>query len=173
MTETNDPNPYRSPTAQVADPAAANDLASLGERLAAALLDGLLMLVINLPLMYLGGYFRAVMDAAASGGQPPFTLLLTWAGIGFVIFLLVQGYPLHAWGQTWGKRILRIRIADLDGGQPPLTTLIGRRYLPIQVVALVPFLGNLLVLIDTLMIFRADRRCVHDLIAGTRVVKAG
>jgi uncharacterized RDD family membrane protein YckC len=173
MSEMNDPNPYRSPAAQVADPAAASDLASLGERLAAALLDGFAMLLINLPLMYFGGYFRAVMDAAMTGKQPPFTLLLTWSAVAFAILLLVQGYPLHAWGQTWGKRILRIRIADLDGGKPSLATLIGRRYLPIQVVALVPLLGNLLVLVDILMVFRGDRRCAHDLIAGTRVVKAG
>ena len=165
-------NPYRGPASNVASPAAGDELAGLGERLAASLLDGLLLLVIELPLMYAGGYIHAVMEAASRGGQPPFTLLLKWAAIGFVMMLLVQGYPLHAWGQTWGKRILRIRIADLEGGKPSLATLIGRRYLPIRVVALVPFLGNLLVLVDVLMIFRGDRRCAHDLIAGTRVVKA-
>lgn len=169
-----EPNPYRSPEARIVDQAAAaSDLASLGERLAAALLDGLMMLVINLPLMYFGGYFRAVFDAAAVGGQPPFTLMLTWAGIGLVIFLLVQGYPLAAWGQTWGKRILRIRIADLQGGQPSFATLLLRRYLPMQAVSMIPLVGVLLVWVDILMIFRRDRRCAHDLVAGTRVVKAG
>jgi hypothetical protein len=30
--------------------------------------------------------------------------------------------------------------------------------------------GTFLVLVDVLFIFRKDRRCVHDHIAGTRVV---
>ena len=168
-----EPNPYRSPEARIVDQAAASDLAGLGERLAAALLDGLMLLLINLPLMYFGGYFRAVFDAAAVGAQPPFSLVLTWAGIGLAIFLLVQGYPLAAWGQTWGKRILGIRIADLQGGKPSFATLLLRRYAPMQVVSLIPVLGMLLVWVDILMIFRRDRRCAHDLIAGTRVIKVG
>lgn len=168
-----EPNPYRSPEARIVDQAAASDLAGLGERLAAALLDGLMLLLINLPLMYFGGYFRAVFDAAAVGAQPPFSLVLTWAGIGLAIFLLVQGYPLAAWGQTWGKRILGIRIADLQGGKPSFATLLLRRYAPMQVVSLIPMLGMLLVWVDILMIFRRDRRCAHDLIAGTRVIKVG
>ena len=168
-----EPNPYRSPEARIVDQAAASDLAGLGERLAAALLDGLMLLLINLPLMYVGGYFRAVFDAAAIGAQPPFSLVLTWAGIGLAIFLLVQGYPLAAWGQTWGKRILGIRIADLQGGQPSFATLLLRRYVPMQVVSLIPVLGMLPVWVDILMIFRRDRRCAHELIAGTRVIKVG
>jgi len=167
-------NPYRSPEARIVDQtAAASDLAGLGERLAAALRDGLVLVVITLPLMYFGGYFRAVFDAAAVGAQPPFTLVLTWAGIGLAIFLLVQGYPLATWGQTWGKRILGIRIADLQGGRPSFATLLLRRYLPMQVASMIPLVGVLLVWADILMIFRSDRRCAHDLVAGTRVVKAG
>jgi uncharacterized RDD family membrane protein YckC len=36
---------------------------------------------------------------------------------------------------------------------------------------MIPIFGLFFVLADTLMIFRADRRCLHDLMAGTRVVK--
>ena len=42
-----------------------------------------------------------------------------------------------------------------------------------QVVSMIPLVGVLLVWVDILMIFRRDRRCAHDLVAGTRVVKAG
>lgn len=99
--------------------------------------------------------------------------MIAWAAVGFAVFVVVQGFPLHHYGQTWGKRILGIRIVDLDGAKPPLGRLLTRRYVPIQVANLIPVVGPLLVLVDTLMIFRADRRCAHDLIAGTRVVKAG
>jgi uncharacterized RDD family membrane protein YckC len=33
-------------------------------------------------------------------------------------------------------------------------------------------IGPVLALVDVLLIFRNDRRCGHDLIAGTRVVHA-
>lgn len=168
-----DRNPYSAPEAALTPPEAAGQLADYGERLAAALIDVLLMLTITVPLMWFGGYFHAVFEAAMAGEQPPILLTLQWSGLGFLLFLLVQGYPLHRDGQTWGKRVLRIRIVDLQGGKVPLLPLLLRRYLPLQLAAVVPFIGNLLALVNVLLIFRQDRRCGHDLIAGTRVVKAG
>jgi uncharacterized RDD family membrane protein YckC len=32
-------------------------------------------------------------------------------------------------------------------------------------------LGGLLAVVDVLFVFRRDRRCLHDLVAGTRVVR--
>ncbi len=37
-------------------------------------------------------------------------------------------------------------------------------------IGMVPYVGGIYGLIDSLFIFREDRRCVHDLIAGTKVV---
>lgn len=166
-------NPYRAPEAPVSSPDRGDtDLASLGERLAAALIDGVIMLCVMMPAMYFGGYFKAVMEAAMSGGKPPFGLIAMWGGLGFLAFVLIQGFPLNATAQTWGKRILGIRIADLDGGKPPLSRLLAMRYLPVNLVSLVPVVGSILPLVDVLFVFRQDRRCVHDLIAGTKVVKA-
>lgn len=167
-------NPYRNPTTQVADVIADGnelDLADRGTRLGAAIIDGLLMLAINIPIMWLGGYFTQVMATAQSGG-PPFGTLLLWTLIGFVLFVVVQGVPLNQSGQTWGKRLLKIRIVDLNGNKPPFANLIALRYLPISIASLIPVLGPIASLVDALFIFRADRRCVHDLIAGTRVVNA-
>jgi uncharacterized RDD family membrane protein YckC len=168
-----DRNPYSAPESALTETAATGHLADYGERLAAALIDVLLMLAISLPLMWFGRYFHAVFEAAMAGRQPPFLLTLQWSLVGFLVFLLVQGYPLHRSGQTWGKRVLRIRIVDLQGQMMPLLPLLLRRYLPLQIAAVIPFLGNLLALVNVLLIFRQDRRCGHDLIAGTRVIKAG
>lgn len=165
-------NPYRAPEAPITNPVLDTDLAGLGERLAAALIDAFIMLCIMLPAMYFGGYFKAVIDAALSGAKPPFGLIAMWGGIGFLIFVLVQGFPLSTTAQTWGKRVLRIKIVDLDGGKPPFSRLLAMRYLPVNVASLVPVLGSILPLVDVLFVFRQDRRCVHDLIAGTKVVKA-
>lgn len=161
-------NPYQAPETTIVDPAQDGQLAGRGERLAAALLDTVIMLVLVCPVMFTTGYWQAAMS-----GQPPgFGTQLLYGLMGFVIFVLVQGYPLSTSGQTWGKRLMKIRIVDLQGEKPAFSTLIVKRYLPVQAVSLVPFLGNLAALVDVLMIFRADCRCGHDLIAGTRVVKA-
>jgi uncharacterized RDD family membrane protein YckC len=168
----NDPNPYRAPAAVVADIDTGEALAGRGARLGGAILDTIILLIILFPLMYLGGYWRAVMAAQAEGHQPPIGLVLLWTAIGFVVLVLVQGFPLRATGQTWGKRMVGIKIVDLEGNKPPLGRLLGLRYLPVQIVAAIPIVGMVAVLVDLLLIFRKDRRCVHDLIAGTKVVSA-
>ena len=160
-------NPYQAPAAAVAD-IADDQLASRGTRLGAALIDGLIMMAIIFPIMFATGYWQAAM----SGQRPGMGTQLLYALMGFVIFVLVQAYPLKQAGQTWGKRVLKIRIVDLQGQQPSLATLIGKRYLPMQAVSAVPLLGNVLAIVNVLLIFRADRRCGHDLVAGTQVVKA-
>ena len=40
------------------------------------------------------------------------------------------------------------------------------------IITAVPFVGPLVGLIGILFIFRDDRRCLHDHLAGTRVVQA-
>ena len=128
----------------------------------------LILLVILIPLMVMGGYFSGFM----TGQQPGMATQLMWAALGFVIFVLVQGYPLSQSGQTWGKKALKMKIVDLDGRQPSFATLIAKRYLPVQAISAVPVVGGLFGLVNVLFIFREDRRCIHDLIAGTQVVVA-
>ncbi|MGN7725454.1 RDD family protein [Luteimonas sp. 22616] len=147
-----------------------DELAGRWARLGAAIIDGIIMLAVVMPVMYMGGYMQAATAAAQAGEQVPFGTTLMWAVIGFVIFVVVQGFPLNATGQTWGKKALKIKIVDLAGNKPPLGRLLGLRYLPIQVASNVPMIGPVLALVDVLLIFRNDRRCGHDLIAGTRVV---
>ena len=161
-------NPYQSPRAAVSVASQEGMLASRGARLAAALLDGLIGMAIMLPMMFVSGYFGAMR----TGETAPIIVLANWALIGCVVFVLVQGYPLHATGQTWGKRALGIRIVSLDGTKPALGKLLLLRYLPLRVVGVIPLVNSLVVLTDALLIFRNDRRCLHDLIAGTRVVVA-
>lgn len=164
-------NPYRTPEATIAE-VSGSDLAERGTRLGAAIIDVLILMAVILPIMYVGGYFSLAMTAAANGQEVGFGTTLMWAAIGFVLFALLQYVPLNANGQTWGKKFLRIKIVDLNGAKPPIGRLLGLRYLPLHVVSNIPFLGPLLGIVNVLMIFRDDRRCGHDLIAGTKVVKA-
>lgn len=168
----NDLNPYTAPTAAVSDPYSDSlALAGRGTRLGAAIIDGILLLVILMPMMWMGGYWSAATAAAAEGRQVSLGLTILWALIGLVVFVVVQGYPLNATGQTWGKKLLGIRIADMQGAKPPLAQLLLKRYVPLQVVGAIPMVGPLLALVNCLLIFRSDKRCGHDLIAGTQVLK--
>lgn len=165
-------NPYRAPEAAIVDYGHDAELAGRGERLAAAIIDTLIMLAVLLPIMFLGGYFSLIMDTASSGQEMSLITELAWGLVGLVVFFAIQSYPLYATAQTWGKRVLKMRIVGLDGQRLSFGRLIALRYLSMQGVGLVPLIGPLLSIVNVLLIFRADHRCGHDLIAGTKVVKA-
>jgi len=55
----------------------------------------------------------------------------------------------------------------------PLGRLLALRTLPVWVAAQVPWVGGLLGIIDVLFIFGKDRCCIHDKIAGTKVINVG
>ena len=71
-------------------------------------------------------------------------------------------------GQTLGKKALRIRIVKMDtgenGGFVPNVLL---RLIVNGLLGIIPLYG----LVDILFIFRGDRPCIHDMIAGTQVVE--
>lgn len=165
-------NPYQSPNADLINTPPESDtgalpLASKWARLFGAIIDGIIGILIALPFwMLIGGF-----DMFTSGIEPPLTYTL-WGGVyGFVAFLLVHGYLLKNYGQTVGKKLLGTRITDMQGNLPDFSTLVLKRYLPVSVVSIIPIVGPVLTLIDVLFIFRSDRRCVHDLIAGTQVLE--
>jgi uncharacterized RDD family membrane protein YckC len=161
-------NPYAAPESPLADPPSELRLGGRGERLGAAFIDGFLLVILIVPAMILGGYFSGIMQ----GVQPSFGKQALWGLIGFALFVVLQGYPLSESGQTWGKKALKLKIVDLAGKKPEFLRLLLLRYGTTQAISLVPFLGALYALVDVCFIFREDKRCIHDHIAGTRVVVA-
>ena len=164
-------NPYAAPAAPVADEAAHDmELAERGTRLAAVFLDGLFfglsMLPLILAMVAVGrlGDARNV-DVAAGIGLAIGALLL----IGLVAWNCVL---LSRHGQTIAKKMLGIRVVRRDGSHCGLGRIFFARYLPVTVLGAVPFVGGLVSLVDAMLIFRDDRRCLHDEIADTIVVKA-
>jgi uncharacterized RDD family membrane protein YckC len=163
-------NPYQTPEAELTDNKESEDqqdeLAKRSSRFLAAIIDGLIGMIISIPFWLVSGAW----DFITSGVGLPFTYSLAAGAYGFIGFTLVHFYFLNKNGQTVGKKLLRIRIIGINGqlyGAPPL---LFKRYLPLTAASLIPLVGQLFILIDTLFIFRKDRRCVHDLIAGTKVV---
>lgn len=168
MTDSN--NPYQSPAAAVkSHPTLDNpELASRGYRFLGALIDGLVQLAIIGPIIFFTGAWANMM---ANGGTLNLTATLVWFIVGEVIFLALQGWLLFNRQQTIGKWILGMKIVGMDQPDVPAGKLYGLRYLLFHVLAQVPGI-NLLMIIDPLLIFRGDHRCLHDLLAGTQVIQA-
>jgi uncharacterized RDD family membrane protein YckC len=96
-------------------------------------------------------------------------------GVAFLVSLAtvtINLILLHRYGQTLGKRLLRIRIVRSDGNPASLGRIVGLRIIVATLPSMVPYLGSFYSITDACFIFREDRRCLHDLIADTLVVKA-
>ncbi|MCC2637716.1 MAG: hypothetical protein K0Q68_1435 [Moraxellaceae bacterium] len=161
-------NPYSAPTSQVNDSAepATGEMASRKDRLLAAIVDSIILMVLVLPFTWMLGFW----ELARSGGTLSLGLTVASLALGFGGYVLVNGVLLARYGQTVGKRLLKIRIVSLQGEQLPLGKILLTRQLPVQVMSVLPGVGGLLAILDVLFIFRKDQRCLHDLIAQTQVV---
>lgn len=145
------------------------EAATRWSRLAARLVDGLVWFA-PLPLLL----FPCLGILAAAGA---------WIAI-----LIGQIWLLVTRGQTLGKRAMDIYIIRTEGGIPNPGWLLVREFSIPAAVGILQYAGRndpspigqvvqfLLLfsgLIDVLFIFGPTRRCLHDYLAGTHVVKIG
>jgi uncharacterized RDD family membrane protein YckC len=86
--------------------------------------------------------------------------------------VILQAVLLSIRGQSIGNMIVRTRIVRSPGGEPAgfLRAFLLRGFLA-RALRQIPFVGGLFWIVDSCFIFREDRRCLHDLIAGTKVIK--
>ena len=162
-------NVYKAPESNLEINSHPNSLAERKDRFLAAIIDSVIAIALAIPFMFIAGPFFGFTSFES---QPGYTYLIPATIFGFVMFIIIHGYLLSKHGQTVGKKVLKIKIVSMDMDKVSLSKLLLFRYLPISLVTLIPILGNLLPLADALFIFRKDKRCIHDLIAGTQVVKA-
>jgi uncharacterized RDD family membrane protein YckC len=161
-------NPYatpRTPVVRAEYPSreGSEALASRGARLAAALIDGLAAVVILLPA--LAAIFFVGENSSLSGAGLLFAGL---SGIAFLVFAVYQMAMLLRQGQTLGKKAMNIRIVNYADGQvPPAGRLLMMRYFVNSLLGNIP----LYTFLDILFIFGSERRCIHDYLAGTKVVE--
>ena len=175
-------NNYAPPKSAVADLAADSgdpERASRSSRFWASFVDGL---VISLPFApsYVAA-FPAITTLMHEGHATAFGIwaemshtgalfygglivsLLLWA----VVAVLVQKN-----GQSIGKKFLRIKDVRTDGSRAGFGRIFGLRYFVNTLLSMIPLLGSFYALVDVLMIFGSARRCAHDYIADTIVVRA-
>jgi uncharacterized RDD family membrane protein YckC len=140
---------------------AAYNLASIGKRWAALIIDRFLFIFVAIALVV------AVVVVTPDKPDDPRVF-----GIASAIIVAVVGYlaydalMVRRSGQTIGKRLLKIRVVRADGEPVRAGQAWGRaitRLVAVHVLALVNY-GPAL--------FTQEKTCVHDLLAGTRVVNA-
>jgi uncharacterized RDD family membrane protein YckC len=184
------PNPYAPPSAGIdfEAPRPEEQGAPPAERLTrlgAAIIDNLLAM---LP-MFIGvgvGIGISIANGTASGvfgdpeNPPPpdvvfrqFVPALGGFAVGGLATLgigIFQCYRIATTGQSLAKKWLKIRIVQLDGSPVNFGSGVGMRAILPWFIGCIPYVGTIFALVDHLMIFRDDRRCLHDLMAGTKVV---
>ena len=130
--------------------------ASIGRRFAAQFLDGL---IISIPTMVL--VFAIAFSAAAGGKVPPgFNL---WFIIPSVIAVIYEALMLKSRGQTLGKMAMKVKVVSPDGteltGGQAWGRAVGRALLGfLYIVDYIPAL------------FTKEKTTLHDMMARTRVV---
>ncbi|MFN8010957.1 MAG: RDD family protein [Holophagaceae bacterium] len=169
-------NPYAAPAAPLSVEPEPSELvlADRGSRFVAQLVDGLVLLIPAAIIVL--GISLGIPALVGPRWEPGWPFLLGFGALQFVlimgIYFAINGRLLATRGQTVGKKACGIKIVRLDGTLPTLGESFWRRYVLVQALAQIPFLGGLFGLVDVCFIFRESRRCLHDEIAGTLVVKA-
>ncbi|MGO4262518.1 RDD family protein [Lysobacter sp. TAB13] len=167
-------NPYAAPSAPPPLPAEMWDQsakADRGIRLVARLIDWGLQMACLVPLIVI-----VAMNPQQNGETPDFTPLqitgMVICGLAVLGLAIYQLVLLYQTSQTLGKRWMNIKIVRNDGSPASFGRILGLRMVVTGVIEQVPCLGGLFALANVLWIFGEESRCLHDLLADTKVVNA-
>jgi uncharacterized RDD family membrane protein YckC len=133
------------------------DFASIGRRFGASFLDGLItgVPIFILVMVFIGA--GSVAGRTPSRFSSPAFYLLSLGAVAY------QAMMLKARGQTLGKMAMKVKVVRPDGSDISGGQAWGR-----EVSRAV--LGFLYIVDYLPALFTKDRRTVHDMLAGTRVV---
>ena len=152
------------------------ELASRWARLGAVMLDGLSGFIWFVPA-YATNFAMIVQQSRGNPLGVWINLAKTggWFYLGLIGALVVLAIDLTLLarnGQTIGKKLLGIKVVRVDRSPVSLFRVFFLRYVFNTFLTLIPLVGSLYSLVDSLMIFSESRRTVHDRIADTIVIKA-
>lgn len=145
------------------------DMASIGRRFTALVIDWLIVLLPIMVLAFLVLLPLGFLDAQDElEGLPPafaiFGNLFVSLGAA-AIYIAYEGLMLAAGGQTVGKKAMKVKVVTAEGHELTSGQAWGRA-VSRQILGIVPCLG----LIDYLVAFGQERTAIHDMMAKTRVV---
>jgi uncharacterized RDD family membrane protein YckC len=174
MTDSDAQNPFAPPRAMVEDPYAPQPdmvVAGRGARLGAVIIDGLPIIGVGIvAAIAIPAYLAFTHGRSASIGG---TVML--GGLAVLAMIAYLGYSIslvYRFGQTFGKKMMGLRVVRMDGSRVTFARFFFLRYLPLGLIGMIPYIGSLVSLVDSVLIFRDSSRCLHDEIADTRVVTA-
>ena len=127
--------------------------ASFGARLGALIADQILVWILTLPALFL--FYSADFDSDAGLGL---SFLIGW--------LYYAGFESSAGRGTPGKRMLGLRVTDLEGRRISFGRATGR-YFGKLLSAVILYIGFLMMLGDS------QKQTLHDRMAGCLVLKQG
>jgi len=164
-----DNNVYSTPQSQLVDQVDDSEkpLASRWARLGAWLIDSIIVMVVVAPVVYFTGGLDGIME----GRQPSFIYSLIMGLLSFVVFFAINYRSLVANGQSIGKKVLEIKIVDLNGNVPSFQPQLLIRYAIYSLSGQIPVVGVIFSFVNVLFIFGSEKRCLHDLAAKTKVVQ--
>jgi uncharacterized RDD family membrane protein YckC len=176
-------NPFAPPKADLNvlpanTPADQVGLASRWQRFAASFVDGIVVWVGIAPA-YLGTSLVAAAQTGKSMKNPLFLYTQTgkWGAVAAlltIVLTVLQWTLIVRRGQTIGKMAAGTRIVMKDGSRAGFAQALALRTWPVWVLNQITGVITAFAavgLIDILLIFRGDKRCGHDLLAGTKVVR--
>ncbi len=143
--------------------AQAGETAGFGIRLGAYLIDSIILTIAVMAIMVPSGILAAVIGPK-SQGFALFVSLVGWL-LGMAVGI---GYLLVPWaksGITPGKKMLKLKIVREDGVEPLGYAKAGLRLLGYMASGFIFYIGFIMVA------FTDGHKGLHDMIAGTRVVK--
>ncbi|MFI1175042.1 RDD family protein [Streptomyces melanogenes] len=172
--------PVEDPFLRAARAQAAARPAGLGRRLAARLVDTLVLggavAALAVPLWIKGAdHIQQKIDAAKLSGETVTVYLLDGTTGGYLAivlgaFLLLgvlyEALPTAKWGRTLGKRLLRVQVRDIESHEPPAFGAALRRWLVYGVLGV---LAVGVVNVVWCLFDRPWRQCWHDKAARTFV----
>ncbi len=152
----------------------APELAGRLRRLLATGIDAILVPTLTVVLIMVTDIMEDAEDYQNS-------LWVLWVLVlAIVSYLLLNGYGLWTRGQTIGKRLLGIAIVRSDPNSPNKATgtpasfwklvLLRAWFFPFLFLLPVPWL-TLLPIADQAFIFSKNRRCLHDRLCATSVIR--
>jgi uncharacterized RDD family membrane protein YckC len=142
--------------------------ARISSRFGAAILDGLILFVVNAGLGFIAGLITGLSASHATDGRvlPPRII-----GLQIVLFVIQMGIGIGyetiligKYGATLGKMACKIKVVTADGGRVSYARALGR-YFAKLLSAFTCMIGYIIALFDN-----PQRRALHDHICNTRVI---